>query len=161
MGRAGYAPLGYSVFPGSVWFQSGNTLNTEISMCGGCLIFPFLCRYGHEGNIHLLGSWPHRNYLYSRRNSNNDVWTWQGGYLWCRVTSKASAPTFQGLRPQSIFSGECCENKHHQQFVFLLPCIISCLPLAFDHTLPFCSNTHSYPNKLAPSSDSSVFPLSF
>lgn len=34
-------------------------------MLWGCLIFPFLCRYGHEGNIHLLGSWPHRTYLYS------------------------------------------------------------------------------------------------
>lgn len=36
----------------------------NINVLWSCLIFPF-CRYRLEGNIHLLGSWPHRNYLYS------------------------------------------------------------------------------------------------
>lgn len=65
--------------------------------------------------------------------------------------------SLSGLRPQSIFSGECSKNKHHQQFVFLQPCIISCLPLAFDHTQ---LDTLPNANKLALSSVSSVFPPS-
>lgn len=126
------------MFPGSVGFQTpaGRNINVRWS----CLIFPFLCRYGHEGNIHLLGSWPHRNYLYSRRNSNNDVRTSGGLFVvpghFQGISSNLSGP----LRLKSIFSGESSENKHQQQFVFYSLASFPASPsLLIILSPPFCS----------------------
>lgn len=76
-----------------------------------------------------------------RRNSNNKVWTEPGGLFGVPGHVRGISSK---LRSQSIFSDEGSENKHHQQFVFLQPCIISCLPLAFDHTRVKHPRTHTH-----------------
>lgn len=79
-----------------------------------------------------------------RRNSNNKVWTEAAGLF--GVSGHVRGISSE-LRSQSIFSDECNENKHQQQFVFLQPCIISCLPLAFDHTRVKHTYTHTHKKK--------------